>query len=65
MTLLPKGLQFTATRSHTFIRAILSLAQSRLQLARDCRVLSMLNPRDLHDLGLSRNKENDSFYHRD
>ena len=65
MTLLPKGFQFTATWFHTFARAMLSIAQSRLQLARDYRVLSMLNPRDLHDLGLSRNQENDSFYHRD
>jgi uncharacterized protein YjiS (DUF1127 family) len=58
-------LRSTAMWLRKLVVAVWSFAQFRIQKAHDVHLLSMLNTRELDDLGLSRNQDNDSFYHRD
>lgn len=58
-------LRSTAMWLRKLVLAVWSSVQIRMQQAKDVRLLSMLSTRALDDLGLSRNQDNDSFYHRD
>ena len=65
MTTIQRILGSTAEFLRWLMSILSAFAQSQIRQAKQRRLLSLMNERELHEMGLSRNHDNESYYHRD